>query len=270
MTNDAEQTAQSAEKSTSNDPGYCLQWSRERAAIGSKYPDATTAWKNTKAQRHPGDTNPPRGAMCYWTGGSKGYGHIAVSLGGGKIRSSDAGGSGRPATVDLTWPATYWGLPYAGWADNVNDVNIPGVSSGDDNNGEDDEMPQYDHASTSKTQKIKANEWVGIVWTNVPAGPAIKPGDKLAALGGRKYSAALHATFEAPKGSTIRLRAVEVESSSTAETNPQTEFLATSGSSFAEYVHNGGVQKGRSLAFRVSCSQDATMTAADLVVLSWG
>lgn len=138
MVRDAEGTAKNAEQSTSNSPGYCLQWSRERAAIGALFPDASTAWAHA-FNRHKGDRNPPRGAMCYWTGGSNGYGHIAVSLGGGKIRSTDSGGKGKPATVALSWPETYWGLPYAGWADNVNDVEIPGVGG-----KEDDDMPYSD------------------------------------------------------------------------------------------------------------------------------
>lgn len=131
MVRDAEGTARNAEQSTSNEPGYCLQWSRERADIGPAYPDASTAWKYAH-HRHKGDRNPPRGAMVYWTGGSKGYGHIAPSVGGGKIRSSDAGGAGRPATVDLGWVERAWGLPYAGWADNVNNIVIPNVGGEDD------------------------------------------------------------------------------------------------------------------------------------------
>jgi len=69
--------------------------------------------------------------MVYWLGGSSGYGHIAVAVGNGKVRSTDAGGSGKVATVDIGWPESHWGLPYAGWADNVNDVTIPGVGSED-------------------------------------------------------------------------------------------------------------------------------------------
>lgn len=153
MAHDAHTTATNAEKSTSNGVGMCLQWSRERAAIASRYPDAATAWRHAK-RRHKGDKNPPRGAMVYWTGGSKGYGHIAVSLGGGKIRSSDAGGNGRPATVDVDWPTRTWGMPYAGWADNVNDVTIPGVGGGQEDDVElQDEIGQWspDDGSTGKT-----------------------------------------------------------------------------------------------------------------------
>lgn len=135
MVRDAEATAANAEGSKSNEPGYCLQWSRQRADIGALYPDAATAWRYA-IHRHSGDRDPPRGAMCYWLGGSHGYGHIAVALGGGKVRSTDAGGAGEVATVSVGWPESHWGLPYAGWADNVNDVIIPGVG-GEEMSGED-------------------------------------------------------------------------------------------------------------------------------------
>lgn len=138
MVRNAEQTATSAEQSQTNAPGYCLQWSRERATIAALFPDAATAWAHA-FNRHKGDRKPPRGAMVYWTGGSNGYGHIAVSVGNGRIRSSDANGWGYPATVDLGWPEAHWGLTYVGWADNVNDVAIPGVET-----GKDDDMPYSD------------------------------------------------------------------------------------------------------------------------------
>lgn len=153
MVNNAETTARNAEKSTTNEPGYCLQWCRERAAIPAKYPDAATAWKNAE-RRHKGDRRPPRGAMVFWTGGSHGYGHIAVSIGEGKARSTDAGGSGRVATVNLeTWPA--WGLAFAGWADNVNGVTIPDV-------GEENEMTEDDW---NRFRSIVADE-VDRVWSD--------------------------------------------------------------------------------------------------------
>lgn len=128
MVRNAEQTATSAEQSSSNEPGYCLKWSRIRADIPALYPDAATAWRYAH-HRHKGDRHPPRGAMVYWLGGSSGYGHIAVALGDDLIRSTDAGGWGVPATVAVGWPESHWGLPYAGWADNVNDVIIPGVGA---------------------------------------------------------------------------------------------------------------------------------------------
>lgn len=126
MVRDAEATAATAEGQSTNAPGMCLQWSRQCAAIAALYPDAATAWRYAH-HRHKGNRDVPRGAMAYWVGGSKGYGHIAVGVGNGKVRSTDAGGAGKVRTIDVGWVETHWGMPYVGWADNVNDVIIPGV-----------------------------------------------------------------------------------------------------------------------------------------------
>ena len=122
----AVETVTAAKSSTYNVPGHCLQWAREQADIPSKYVDAATAWHHATGRR-PADRNPPRGAAVYWTGGSRGYGHIAISLGNGKVRSSDAGGTGEVATVPIRHISAEWNLRYAGWANSINGYRIPGV-----------------------------------------------------------------------------------------------------------------------------------------------
>jgi hypothetical protein len=123
---DARETVQAALSSDYNQPGHCLEWARERADIPPLYDDAATAWVNATGKR-PGDRHPPVGAAVYWTGGSSGYGHIAISVGHGKVRSSDAGGEGRVDTVGVDWAEKKWGLRYAGWSDSINGYTIPGV-----------------------------------------------------------------------------------------------------------------------------------------------
>lgn len=126
MVYSAERSARNAEADTRNQVGMCLAQTRQWCGIPSRYPDASTAWRNANYRKVGDKTNIPRGAAVYWTGGSKGYGHIALSLGGGRIRSTDAGGSGRVATRDLSWFARHWpSLRYAGWAWNINEVHIP-------------------------------------------------------------------------------------------------------------------------------------------------
>jgi hypothetical protein len=117
-------SARNAANDRTNAPGMCLQQTRMWCGINSRYPDASTAWRNTN-DRHPGNRNPPRGAAVYWTGGSKGYGHIGLSMGSGKVRSTDAGGRGRVATVEIGWVERNWGLKYAGWAWDINETTIP-------------------------------------------------------------------------------------------------------------------------------------------------
>jgi hypothetical protein len=125
------QAATRALASTSNTPGGCYAWTRTQfgsPAIGDwdgdGDADAVDGWKATKV-KHPGDRNPPRGVPVFWSGGSHGYGHAAVSLGDGKIRSTDAGGRGVPATVDLGWVERAWGLTYLGWSEDLAGVTIP-------------------------------------------------------------------------------------------------------------------------------------------------
>lgn len=149
MTRTAEGTALSAEAVNFNRPGYCLQWCRERADIDSRYAWASTAWRYATNKHY--DHDAPRGAMVYWTGGPHGYGHIAVSIGHGMIRSTDAGGAGNVETVPIRWIEETWHLRYAGWADNVNGVTIPGV-------GDDDEMtePEWDRMRNLVRQEVNA------------------------------------------------------------------------------------------------------------------
>ena len=124
MANTATQTARNAENDQFNVPGMCLQQVHDWAGIPARYPDASTAWRNAN-DRHR-DRNPPRGAAVYWTGGSRGFGHIAISLGRGRIRSTDAGGSGRVATRTIGWFDRNWtSLRYAGWSWDINEVTIP-------------------------------------------------------------------------------------------------------------------------------------------------
>ena len=120
-------TARNAEADVYNAIGYCLQQSRIWAGIPARYPDAATAWRNVDLEaRNYGDRRPPRGAAVYWIGGSRGYGHIAVSLGAGRIRSTDAGGAGRVATRTLGWFDRQWpSLTYMGWSWDINEVTIP-------------------------------------------------------------------------------------------------------------------------------------------------
>lgn len=125
---DAPQTAKSAKASQGNQPGYCLRWARTRAGIPAKHMSAAVAWRHA-GHKHRGDRRPPVGAAVYWTGGSHGFGHIAISVGHGQVRSTDSGGEGRVATVGVNWPVRHWGLRYAGWADNINGYTIPGVGN---------------------------------------------------------------------------------------------------------------------------------------------
>jgi hypothetical protein len=124
----ARQTVRAAQRSGSYSVGQCLQWSRLRAGIPPRYPDAATAWEHATGKR-PGDRHPPVGAAVYWTGGGRGDGHVAISVGQGKVRSTDAPSQGQVATVPVRWPERHWGLHYAGWSNSINGYTIRGVAT---------------------------------------------------------------------------------------------------------------------------------------------
>lgn len=127
MVYDAEQSARNAEADRWNRVGYCLQQTRTWAGIPGGTSTAAQAWWNSQRKHY--DRNIPRGGFAFWTGGSRGYGHIAMSLGNGWIRSTDAAGYGVIATRSLQWFDDNWGstLDYVGWTDNLNGVTVPGV-----------------------------------------------------------------------------------------------------------------------------------------------
>ena len=133
MVFDREEAALRAEASNSNVPDTCQLWTHVIFGTpsvgdydGDGAADAEDGWKSEPAKyKHPGDRNPPRGVPVSYLGGSHDNGHRAVSLGNGKIRSTDAGGRGVPATVPLDWPEKVWGLKYVGWSETCDGVVIP-------------------------------------------------------------------------------------------------------------------------------------------------
>lgn len=85
------------------------------------YPSAINQWYNAKHKHH-GDRHPPIGAPVYYSGGR--YGHVAIYVGNGLVRSTDAGGAGRMATVTHDWFRTHWGYSYLGWSGDIADKDI--------------------------------------------------------------------------------------------------------------------------------------------------
>jgi hypothetical protein len=64
--------------------------------------------------RHPGDRNPPPGALLYWDTGLR-AGHVALSLGDGMIASNDIGSPGHISVVPASLVEARWGARYLGW-----------------------------------------------------------------------------------------------------------------------------------------------------------
>ncbi len=100
-----------------NRVGMCL-WETQRAfnVPTHMFPNAITQWYQSK-HKHSGDRRPPIGAPVCFAGGN--HGHIAIYVGNGLVRSSDAGGAGRMATVSIDWFRRHWGYTYLGWIGDI-------------------------------------------------------------------------------------------------------------------------------------------------------
>lgn len=132
MVRNREEAASAAENTHRNKPGMCQQVTRgwllgpsagDRDFDGDA--DAVDGWKSEPAHARHGDRNPPRGVPVSWSGGKNGFGHRALSLGNGKIRTTDGDGEGVVATRDLGWPEREWGLTYLGWSETITGQDIP-------------------------------------------------------------------------------------------------------------------------------------------------
>lgn len=247
------------------DVGYCQRFTRESWEVGSLYGSAIDAWNGAK-YKHPGDRNPPEGAPTYYSGGN--YGHAVVSAGGGRIRSTDCPSSGQVNDEALDWPERHWGYRYLGWTGDINGVTCPNLGD-DDSSGGDEDMPKYDHASRGTDAPIETNVWRGWTWESVNGAGGFEEDEVGCKIGGRVYTAVLHVTVDAPEGSTIRMRTAEYANGQYVENNPQSEMIATSGTTYATHTQNGKVSEGRGLRFLITCSTPATLLSADATVLSW-
>jgi hypothetical protein len=250
------------------DTGMCLQWVRGPCwGLGSLYGSAIEAWNGAKF-KHPGDRNPPIGAPLFYSGGS--YGHIVIAKPhAAGMRSTDCTSTGRVGDAPIEWIEDNWpGRTYLGWTEDLNGVRLP---LGSDTNPEGDDMPHYDHGATSSNTRLPAGTWITVVFTSTSGDDAMTAGYGGVKIPGRTFSAVLHVTVtDADQGATVKMRTVEDTSDGrTAETNPTTEALATPGETAATHAHNGYCSDGRVLRFQVLCTEDATLSAADAVVLSW-
>lgn len=68
------------------------------------------------AYKHAGDSNVPAGGLAFFSGGSSGYGHVMISIGGGYFLSTDIHGSGTFTRTTISEIKSKWGQSYSGWA----------------------------------------------------------------------------------------------------------------------------------------------------------
>jgi surface antigen len=80
----------------------------------SGFTSAAVHWADTPSQyKHTGDTNPPAGALVFFTTGV--YGHVALAMGSGQLASNDIHGNGTFTYTTISEIETKWGAGYLGW-----------------------------------------------------------------------------------------------------------------------------------------------------------
>jgi hypothetical protein len=109
--------------------GMCLYTVQEWMGGLHGIPWAEAAWQASK-QKHRGDKHPPAGVPVYWHNPHSKYGHIALSTGGGRCRSTDWPSRNRVGEARIDDITRRWGLRYLGWAgDMAPGGDIPGVKN---------------------------------------------------------------------------------------------------------------------------------------------
>ena len=104
--------------------GLCLQNVRGAYGIGAKYPSAIAAWNGVADKYVHTWYNPPAGVPVFWSGGSQGFGHVAISDGNGNVWSTDIKREGKWDLVPIAEIHTKWGLNYEGWTELLNGTRV--------------------------------------------------------------------------------------------------------------------------------------------------
>lgn len=113
------QAAAWANKTAKGYAGLCLQFVRLAYGVGPKYASAIDAWNGAK-KKHRSLANAPVGAPVFFSGSR--YGHVAIYLGDGKIRTTNSY-TGRIHTDAISaWEKV--GYTTLGWAEDLNGVDV--------------------------------------------------------------------------------------------------------------------------------------------------
>jgi len=125
MTRTPAQAIAAARRAKTFDVGMCLVFVRTAYGVGPHFGSAAEAWRGAKLKHPVGSgMQVPRGAPVFWTGGSRGFGHIAIGTGNGRCWSSDAGGAGRTAKVSIDELTDRFNITFQGWAEDINGVHV--------------------------------------------------------------------------------------------------------------------------------------------------
>ena len=118
--------AQREHKRRSRDwSGWCLVFVRSCFGVAARYPSATSAWQHAEHRHRTTDPDAiPRGVPVFWTGGSQGFGHVALSRGDGTCWTTDLIRPGHVDVAPIAEVQRRWGMPLVGWTEDINGVRV--------------------------------------------------------------------------------------------------------------------------------------------------
>lgn len=112
--------------------GWCLVFVRSCYGVGPLYPSAAEAWWHAAHKHRAAEPETiPRGVPVFWTGGSHGFGHVALSRGDGSCWTTDLIRAGKVDVAPINKVHARWGLELRGWTEDLNGTRV----------WEDDDMP---------------------------------------------------------------------------------------------------------------------------------
>lgn len=105
--------------------GMCQQFVRTCFDRPAVFPSAAAAWAGADHKhRVLHGAQVPRAVPVFWLGGSRGFGHVAISVGNGLCRSTDWPSSGRVGTVAIDTITRTWGQSFQGWTEDLNEGTV--------------------------------------------------------------------------------------------------------------------------------------------------
>lgn len=105
--------------------GFCQIFVRSCYGIAALWPSAASAWEHAKRRHKTSNARAiPRGVPVFWTGGTGGFGHVALSRGDGSVWSTDFVRAGRVDVADIDAITRGWGLKLVGWTEDLNGVRV--------------------------------------------------------------------------------------------------------------------------------------------------
>lgn len=101
----------------------CIVFVRTALKVPGRYATPRIAFAHARHRHHSDFAKIPAGVPVF-TAGRTAPGHVVLSLGNGKIRSTDWPRAGRVGTVSLARFLRTWNHRYLGWSEDLNGVRV--------------------------------------------------------------------------------------------------------------------------------------------------